>query len=274
MTVPDAEIHKVQFKEEKATLLITLYAKALDSRLKKSILHDDKADAIVGAIDFDFEKLDSLGNSNVIVLRARQMDIWIKGWLDENPDSIVLNLGCGLDTRISRINPARSVSWFDIDYPEVMALRKRFFSDRENYRMVASSVTGSAWLETIPNDRPAMIVAEGLLEYLTESEVEALFQRLTDHFATGEMVFDVMNTFAILSGKAYLKKITGAEHKWAVDDVRMVDKLNPKFRRIDDVSVFRAKSMRSLPLKSRLFYSALALVPVFRNMIRLLRYGF
>jgi O-methyltransferase involved in polyketide biosynthesis len=75
-------------------------------------------------------------------------------------------------------------------------------------------------LETIPNDRPAMIVAEGLLEYLNEAEVRVLFGRLTDHFPHGQMVFDVMNSFAIGSGKAELKKTTGAEHKWAVDDVR------------------------------------------------------
>jgi len=62
MSAPEAKIHKVQLTEEKATLLITLYAKALDSRLEKSILRDEKANAIVGAIDFDFGKLNGPGS--------------------------------------------------------------------------------------------------------------------------------------------------------------------------------------------------------------------
>ncbi|MBW8890201.1 MAG: class I SAM-dependent methyltransferase [Fibrobacteres bacterium] len=274
MSASEAKLHKVQLTEAKATLLITLYAKALDSRSDRSILHDDKANAMVGAIDYDFEKLNGPGNGNIMVVRAKQMDDWIHGFLKTNPDAIVLNLGCGLDTRISRIKPARKVSWFDVDYPEVIELRKRFFSDSENYRMIASSVTEAGWLPSIPNDRPAMIIAEGLLEYLSEGDVRALFGRLTKHFTHGQMVFDVMNSFAIKSGKAKLKETTGAEHKWAVDDVREVDRMNPGFQRVDDLSVFRAGGVKSLPLKPRLIYRALALVPAFRNMLRLLRYRF
>jgi len=232
------------------------------------------ADAIVGQIDFDFGKLDYPGNGNVMVLRARQMDEWIRGFLEANANSIVLNLGCGLDTRISRIKPGPGVSWFDVDYPEVMELRKRFFSDLGNYRMLASSVTESHWLETIPKDKPAMIVAEGLLEYLTEGEVRALFKRITDHFGHGRFVFDVMSSFAIKSGKSELKKSTGAEHKWAVDDVGEVDKMNPVFKLTGDLSVFRAKGLGTLPLKSRLTFMALSLIPPFRDMLRLLRYEF
>lgn len=232
------------------------------------------ADAIVRQIDFDFGKSAGTGYGNIIVLRARQMDEWIRDFLEANASSIVLNLGCGLDTRISRIKPGPGVSWFDVDYPEVMELRKRFFSDLGNYRMIDSSVIESAWLETIPKDKPAMIVAEGMLEYLTAGEVSALFRRLTDHFGRGRIVFDVMSSFAINSGKSDLKKSTGAEHKWAVDDIGEVDKMNPAFKRTGNLSVFRAKGLGSLPLKSRLAYSALSLVPPFRDMLRLLRYDF
>jgi O-methyltransferase involved in polyketide biosynthesis len=36
----------------------------------------------------------------------------------------VLHLACGLDTRIFRINPPETVRWVDVDYPDIIALRR------------------------------------------------------------------------------------------------------------------------------------------------------
>ena len=266
-------MQKIHLTEEKATLLITLYAKALDYGLKTSILNDEKASEIISAIDYDFEKLGGFGNS-IMVVRARQMDEWLREFLGENANAVVLNLGCGLDTRIERINPAPAISWFDIDYPEVIALRQAFFMNRDGYQMLKSSVNLPGWLDNLPRDRPAIIIAEGILEYFTEDEVRTLFNRLTDHFSRGQLVFDVMNTFAVNSGKSKLKKLTGAEHKWAVDDVRRIDALDVKIKRINDIPVFDSVYMRQLPLKQRLFFGVACTFPKFRNMVSLLRYKF
>lgn len=263
--------HKVHLTGEKKTLLIPLYARALDSRSKRPILGDRKSDEIVRMIDYDFESLRGLGDGNVMVVRARQIDEWVREFLRSNPDAVVLNLGCGLDTRVTRIRPPPRVSWFDMDYPEVIAERRRFYSDAEGYRMLESSVTEQSWLEKVPAGRPAMIVAEGVLEYLTEEKVGSLLNRLTDHFPRGQIVFDVMNSFAIQSGRQKLREETGAEHRWVVDDVRDVDRLNPRLRRLSNESVFGSKY---LPAGYRLKFGTVAIVPRVRNMIRLLRYEF
>lgn len=266
--------HKVHLEKEKETLLITLYAKALDSLLENSILKDKKALELVEMIDYDFEKLNSLGNGNIMVVRAKQLDTWLNQFLELHPDVIVLNLGCGLDTRISRINPGPDITWFDVDYPEVIELRRYFFSEQQGYKMIASSVNEPGWLESIPGDRPAMIMAEGLLEYLTEDEVKTLLNRLTAHFAEGRITFDIMNSFAINSGKESLKETTGAEHKWAVDDINDVDKLNDKLKRIDSLPIFKSPYINKLSLKYRLIYALMSAVPGFRDMISLLLYEF
>ena len=57
--------------------------------------------------------------------------------------------------------------------PDVIELRRRLYSDRDGYQMIASSVTDPAWLECIPAHRP-LVVAEGLLMYLTEAEARQL----------------------------------------------------------------------------------------------------
>ena len=72
--------------------------------------------------------------------------------------------------------------------------------------MIESSLTEPGWLEMVPNDRSVMIVADGVLEYLTEGEVKTLLNRLTSHFSHGEIAFDVMNLFAVESAKSRLRE--------------------------------------------------------------------
>ncbi|ABO66630.1 MULTISPECIES: class I SAM-dependent methyltransferase [Geobacillus] len=267
-------VHNIHLENEKETLLITLYAKALDYHSKHSILNDKKSAELVNAIDYDFEKLNRFPNGNLMVVRAKQFDTWLADFLQIHPNATVLNLGCGLDTRVSRINPSSNVSWFDVDYPEVIKIRKQFYSNRDGYEMIASSVTEEGWLEKIPSDKPVMIIAEGLLEYFTVEEVKTLLNRLTNHFVHGQIAFDVMNSFAIESGKESLKEVIGAEHRWAVDDTNEVDQLNGKMKKIADLSIFESTFISQLPLKYRFIYALMYRISNFRNMIRLLLYRF
>ena len=271
---PSASRKRIDLTGAQKTLLITLYAKALDSRSKHSILNDKKADEIIRSIDFDFEHAAGFGNKEILVVRAKQFDDWVGEFLKSNPNAIVLNLGCGLDSRILRVNPPSSALWFDLDFPEVINERRNYYSDLDNYRMIGSSITDSEWLEMIPKDRPSMTVADGVFEYLTRDEVKTLFGRLTDHFPSGEIAFDAMSSAAMERGRSRLKEVFGAEHKWAVDDLREVDNLNPKVKRIDSFSVFGSKYVSKLPIKSRIMYGFANLIPSFKNMIRMLRYKF
>jgi O-methyltransferase involved in polyketide biosynthesis len=264
---------KIHLTEEKETLFITLYAKAMDYRDKHSILHDKTADEMIRSIEYDFSKHGSFGN-NIIAIRAKHFDEWVKDFITVNKNAVVVYPGCGLDTRITRINPEAIVSWFDMDYPEVIQLRKQFFSNKEGYTMIESSVTERAWLKQIPTDRPTIIIAEGLLEYLTREDVKIFLTRMTEHFKYGQIIFDIMNSFAIQSGKEKLKETTGAVHKWAVDEIGELDKLNPRLKRMETVPVFASKHTRRLPLKLLLLYRVLSIFPKFKNMIRLMKYRF
>jgi O-methyltransferase involved in polyketide biosynthesis len=75
VSIPKKQIRLTPVQE---TLLITLYAKAIDNRSRNPLLHDTKADELVGLIDYDFTKLNSWGNDNLIVVRAKQYDDWIQ----------------------------------------------------------------------------------------------------------------------------------------------------------------------------------------------------
>lgn len=264
---------KIRLTAEKETLFITLCAKALDFRSKNPILNDSAANDLVEKTGINIGKYADLGNS-INVVRAKQFDEWTKEFITKNKNAVVIYPGCGLDTRITRIQPPAQITWFDIDYPEVIDLRKTFYAETDEYKMIGSSITVQSWLEKIPADRPVLIIAEGVLEYLPAAEVKIFFNRLTDHFSQGQIIFDTMNAFAVQAGNKKLKKMTGAVLRWAVDDVNEVDKLNPKLRRVNAMPFFKSAFMKKTPFRIRIFLSFASLFPDYRHMIRLMRYDF
>jgi methyltransferase (TIGR00027 family) len=218
------------------TNLVTLYLRAYESRSERPILGDKAAAAAVQRIDYDFKRIHrtSLAASNqyLVVLRARQLDDWCADFLSRHPDAVVLHLGCGLDSRAFRLAVPPSVSWFDVDQPGVIELRRRLYDDTAHYRMIGSSVTDPQWLDQTPTGRPTLVVAEGLLMYLPGHEVRQLLQRLTDRFDCGEMLFDTLPPVAPLMSKLFTKGIT----KWGIRDTRELQTWNPRLRFIEQVS--------------------------------------
>jgi O-methyltransferase involved in polyketide biosynthesis len=270
---------KIKLTDEKETLFIPLSGKALDYRSKNSVLNDSKANEIVEKVGIDFTTHKSFGakiGARTLAVRAKQYDEWTKDFIAKNKNAVVVHLGCGLDARITRVQPPSSIAWFDIDYPEVIRLRKEFYPETKEYKMIASSITAQNWLETISADRPAFILAEGVLEYLSEEEVKTLLNRLTTYFTHGQIAFDVMNSFAVKFGNKNLKKTTGAVDilKWTVDDINEIDKLNPKLKRIEVVSRIKSVFVKKLPFGNRILLGILSLFSKQKNAMRLVRYEF
>jgi O-methyltransferase involved in polyketide biosynthesis len=65
---------------------------------------------------------------------------------------------------VSRIKPSSEVSWFDVDFPEVIEERQRFYANSDGYQMIASSITELDLLEKTPKNRPAIMIADGVFE--------------------------------------------------------------------------------------------------------------
>jgi O-methyltransferase involved in polyketide biosynthesis len=170
----------------------TLYGKALDARVSAPILGDTLADEAVRQLDFDFASLKvPKGASVSLPVRAKHLDGWTREFLAAQPDCTVLHLGCGLDTRVFRIDPPTTVRWYDVDLPEMIELREQLYPRRPGYELISSSVTDPAWLERIPADRPVIAVAEGLVMHIPTADMVALSRRLTAKFPSGQFIFDV-----------------------------------------------------------------------------------
>lgn len=266
---------RIRLEREKATLLATLYARALDARAADPILGDAYAAAAVDRIDFDARATRMTPSmARHVAIRARLLDGWAAEFLAAHPDAAVAHLGCGLDSRVHRMDPPATVRWFDVDYPEVIDLRRRIFPERESYTMIGSSVTEPGWVDELPADRPLLVIAEGLVYYLTEADGRRLVERLTGRAPSGELVMDALSRLGVRLQR-FNKPVRAAEATvhWGIDDPRELEAWHPGLRCVTAISAFRMPGRERLTAPSRATFRLFSLIPAFDRTARFLRYG-
>lgn len=85
-----------------------------------------------------------------------------------------------------RIATPPTVDWYDVDFPSVIAARELSLPSRANVHGISADLTTPDWLDAVPTDRPAVIVADGLMAFLSKDEMVSLLNRLTSHFPGGD----------------------------------------------------------------------------------------
>ena len=176
------------------TLYIPLYGKAYVSR-RGIILEDRKAEEIWAAEAFPLRgKAASKWLAYYMGMRSAVFDRWVRKALAERPEAAVLHLGCGMDSRVLRVQ-AEKTCWYDVDFPAVIAERKRYYSESESYRMIAADLRTDRWLEEIAQ-KEAVVILEGVSMYLSLEELKTLLQNLTGKFCRCAVLMDVYTAFA------------------------------------------------------------------------------
>ncbi len=201
------------------TLYIPLYGKAYVSR-KGVLLSDPTAEAIWAAEGFPLKgKSASKWLAYYMGMRAAVFDRWIMDRKKHCPDAVVLHLGCGLDSRVRRVNVPGA--WYDVDFPEVIEVRRRFYAETGSYHMIGGDIRQEDWVSAIPEDREALVVMEGVSMYLPPEELRRLLGRLTDHFGRVRLLMDSYTTFAAKASR-YKNPINdvGVTRVWGLDDPR------------------------------------------------------
>ncbi len=201
-----------------ATCLVTLFGRATESASREPLLRDPEAEAMVEALRPALAASDNRmhqrlahgklsGQAQVyLALRARRFDHWAAQFLERHPQGVIVNLGCGLDTRYQRLTEAGVAveRLLDLDLPEVIALKRRFVQqDPPRYRMLAHSVLDHRWMDEVspPGEvpPPVLLLAEGLLMYLDPADVKALLLAMRNRFGDrhggggAELVAEMIN---------------------------------------------------------------------------------
>ena len=113
---------KHEFKSIVAeTLLIPLYMRAKESHRDNPILNDKTAERLADNLEYDYSKFDGAKLSEVgCVVRGWYFDHAVQQFIKTHPNPVVVNVGCGLDTRFQRIGNGKAI-FYDMDLPEVIS---------------------------------------------------------------------------------------------------------------------------------------------------------
>ncbi|MEA4849370.1 MAG: class I SAM-dependent methyltransferase [Clostridiaceae bacterium] len=214
---------KIQLKNEMETLIIPLYGKAKMSEI--GVFKDPYAEAAIDKLDYDYSRLKIQNKTQVMLaMRAAIIDDFSKDFIHENPNCLILHLGCGLDARFMRLG-LQVRMWYDLDFPQVIDIKKQLYTVTDSYQYIASSVTDLKWLDSIEAaENKVLVVAEGIFMYLSENEIKALFSALKLKFGGCTIVFDAYSKLTAKNSKNHpsLKK-TGAAIKWGIDNPKEIE---------------------------------------------------
>lgn len=126
-----------------------------------------------------------------LAFRAHDIDHILRRFAGGVSSLAVVELGAGLSTRRDRLCDLPGLTaWYDLDLPEVSALRQSWGAPGEQ---LAASVLDHRWMDRLEGDPSAFFfIAEGLLYYLPRAEVDALFLELGRRFPGSVVLLDVV----------------------------------------------------------------------------------
>lgn len=217
------------------TMLQTIYARAKESAGRGAI-HDEKAEEIIGGLDYDFSLADkdSAMHSGVIA-RTIVLDSLVGAWLTEHPGAVVVNIACGLDTRCYRMTGYSH--WYNLDLPETAAVRERLLPENGTISQIAMSAMENWGNEIIEHDVPTLIIIEGLTMYLNEKDVKRIFEVISERFEHASVFAEIMNPTVVKSFKEKSIEGSSAKFTWGIKDGRALAELLPDFCFIEEHSL-------------------------------------
>jgi len=208
------------------TLLLPLCGRYLHSTRKDSDFYD--ADA-VKLIESLYEEVDNLlrvfneTESCYFLDRALAMDDACQQYLKQYPNASIVNIGSGLDTAFSR-NDNGQLTWYELDMPNVIALREKFFATHSRQHLLATSVYDMSWCDDIDTSHGVLLLCSGVFNYFPLDDVMSLIGQLASYFRGGQMSLDVMGDPI---GLYYANKMVKKGH---ADEAKIQWYLNKSFQ--------------------------------------------
>lgn len=198
------------------TLYIPLYGKAYVSK-KGIILKDEMAEKIWNTEGFVLKgKSKTKWLAYYMGIRSAVFDRWLKSEMNKDENATVIHIGCGMDSRITRVGNCGH-TWFDVDFPEVISERKRYYKEGGGYTMLPADARDTEWLTKVSGDS-AIVVMEGISMYLSKEELTNLLLAIGNKFGKVMLLMDAYSVFA-----AKMSKIKNPINDVGVTEVYGID---------------------------------------------------
>lgn len=187
---------KIEFENIVAeTLLIPLYMRAKEGRRKDAVLKDELAEQLMESIEYDYSRFDGAKLNEIgCVVRGRYFDDAVRRFIFDKIKPVVVNVGCGLDTRYQRLKEYGGVMFYELDLPEVIDLRRKLIPESDFDKYIAASLLETKWMDDLKEKHPEssfIFIIEGVLMFFYEDQVRSVLHNLAERFSGGEIWFDV-----------------------------------------------------------------------------------
>lgn len=127
------------------------------------------------------------------VRRGKVFDHAANRFISDHPNCTLVNLACGFDTRFWRIENEKC-TYFELDMPEVIALKKEILGDDLRYELMGCSILDTSWIDrlTSSGNTDFLLLAEGLFMWLPEVDATRLLQEIATRFNRSQVVLDMV----------------------------------------------------------------------------------
>lgn len=178
------------------------------------ILHDKKAFDLKDKLPSVIKGQDTQTQYTLLAgaVRSANMDRFIRNFMQQNPDGIIAELGCGLETTFYRNDNGKNL-WYEIDLPDVIRYRTKLLGCHDRDRTIAADAFSASWIKQIRNEHPSqpiLVTASGLFYYFEYEKVLGLLRQLKKH-GNIEVIFDTVNSKGMKQMGRYMKQVGHAD---------------------------------------------------------------
>jgi O-methyltransferase involved in polyketide biosynthesis len=233
------------------TLLLPLWARARESQQPNPIIMDHQAQQIVESLSETPSYKNSFAEMDKVfdryyqlsqLIRAKCLDNEIQKFLTTHPCGTIVNIGAGLDTTFTRVDNGL-LNWYDLDLPEVIALRQEYIPETDRSHCIAKSVLDTSWFEDLRGvENGVMFVSCGVLFFLQKDQVKKLFTELTNRFPSSEAAFDTMSRLFLMIGNRSVLRRSGmgnqAVMQWSISSARELSKWDKRIMIVAEYPMF------------------------------------
>ena len=188
-----------EIKHVSDTALMIAACRAHETKLEDAFIRDPFAERLAG--ERGFAILDALPHSNLlrlaIAIRTRFVEELLLEALRQYPVTLILSVGCGLDTRPWRLDFPSEVRWIEADYADVLDYKERLMLGeaarclRQRLTVDLNDPAQRSALYKAAGSEPALMITEGLLLYLSASTVEALAAETAGNSGIAHWISDI-----------------------------------------------------------------------------------
>jgi O-methyltransferase involved in polyketide biosynthesis len=239
----------VNLGDVQKTLFLPLWGRAVETRKRKPLLVDETAAKIIEQVEYDFSQMtQNMDDLSQIawIKRSLTCDKVIRKFLTSYPEGTIVNVGCGLDTTFERTDNGK-LTWYDLDLPDVIELRRKFIQESERRKFIASSFLDKEWLDKIEVKGNDLFIAAGVLYYFEESQIKNFIICLADKFPGSEILFDVASPIGVRIANKKVVESSGLDErshlKWGLANKKDIPVWDSRIKIIHTYYYFRTLQM-------------------------------